>query len=79
MAQLGQQDSTALGERGTPEPSGGLSRSVQRQLSIGAHNLRRTSMSVRPHAPSSPRGRSAADADDPGQSNLTPMLIGLGA
>ena len=62
-AQLAQQDSLAPGERVTPEPSGGLSRSVQRQASV---SLRRVSMSSRPHAPSSPRGR-PAEADDPGQ------------
>ena len=62
-AQLAQQDSLAPGERVTPEPSGGPSRSVQRQTSV---SLRRASMSSRPHAPSSPRGR-PADADDPGQ------------
>lgn len=69
-AQLAQQDSVAPGERMTPEPSGGLSRSVQRQASV---SLRRVSMSSRPHAPSSPRGR-PADADDPGQ---RPGCLGL--
>jgi hypothetical protein len=43
------------------------SRSVQRQLSLGTHSLRRTSLSVRPHAPSSPRGRGTADGDNAGE------------
>lgn len=71
LAQLAQQDSSTLGERGTPEP-GSLSRGVQRQLSVGgAYSMRRTSLSVRPHAPASPRNR-AADGDDAGDAAAMP-------